>query len=118
MAAVAKDALVSEATAYRYFPDLVTLLQESLRGLWPSPEEALKPVARSKDPAERVGFACEFLLRGVLGYQGSVRAMISATITRPESASARPGIRFGLIDHALVPFEATLAARDPKGSGS
>lgn len=114
MAAVAKDALVSEATAYRYFPDLVSLLQESLGGLWPEPDEALEPVARSKDPAERVAFACEFLLRGVLAYQGAVRAMIAATVARPGAASARPGIRFGLIDHALAPFEATLAARDPE----
>jgi AcrR family transcriptional regulator len=113
MAAVAKDALVSEATAYRYFPDLVTLLQESLGGLWPEPDEALAPVARSKDPGERVAFACEYLLRGVLAYQGAVRAMIAATVTRPESASARPGFRFGLIDRALAPFEATLAAREP-----
>jgi AcrR family transcriptional regulator len=113
MAGVARDALVSEATAYRYFPDLVSLLQETLGGLWPDPDEALQPVAGSKDPAERVAFACEFLLRGVLAYQGAVRAMISATITRPELAIARPGIRFGLIDHALAPFEATLAARNP-----
>jgi hypothetical protein len=40
----------------------------------------------------------------VLSYQGAVRAMISATITRPElAASYRPGIRFGLIDQALDP---------------
>jgi hypothetical protein len=39
----------------------------------------------------------------VLAYQGAVRAMISATITRPELAAARPGIRFGLIDQALDP---------------
>ena len=45
--------------------------------------------------------AAEFFLRRVLSYQGAVRAMISATITRPElAASHRPGIRFGLIDQA------------------
>lgn len=38
---------------------------------------------------------------------------ISATITRPELAAARPGIRFGLIDHALAPLEDTLGATDP-----
>ena len=36
-------------------------------------------------------------------YQGSVRAVIAATITRPASVPARPGIRFGLIDQALDP---------------
>src|SRR5580700_2554024 len=82
MPEVARLALVSEATAYRYFPDLVSLLSETFEGLWPNPAEALAPVADSRDPVERIVFACEFLLRGVLGYQGAVRATISGTITR------------------------------------
>ncbi|WP_433175509.1 TetR/AcrR family transcriptional regulator [Actinoallomurus sp. CA-150999] len=105
MPQVARTALVSEATAYRYFPDLVSLLRESLAGAWPDPTEALAPIADSADPAERVAFACEYLLRGVDAYQGAVRAMISQTITAPANPTARPGIRFGLIDHALAPFE-------------
>jgi AcrR family transcriptional regulator len=112
---VARSALVSEATAYRYFPDLISLLNQALAGMWPSPAEALGPVAGSSDPVERIAFACEFLLRGVLAYQGAVRAMISATITRPEMAAIRPGIRFGLIDQALAPLNDTLAATDPGG---
>ena len=105
MPQVARRALVSEATAYRYFPDMVSLLQEALDGLWPDPAQALAPVAGSTDPAERVAFACTYLLRGVHAYQGSVRAMISHTIAVPARAPARPGIRFGLIDHALAPFQ-------------
>ncbi len=112
MPEVARLALVSEATAYRYFPDLVSLLSETFEGLWPSPAEALAPVADSRDPVERIVFACEFLLRGVLRYQGAVRATISGTITRPDLTAVRPGIRFGLIDYALAPFEAALTARD------
>jgi AcrR family transcriptional regulator len=114
MPEVARAALVSEATAYRYFPDLPSLISEALAGVWPPPAEALAPVADSADPVERVAFACEFLLRGILARQGSVRAMISATITRPASVSARPGIRFGLIDHALAPLEGALGATDPE----
>lgn len=111
MPKVAERALVSEATAYRYFPDLVSLLQEALAGLWPEPEQALAPVAGSRDPAERVAFAAEYLMAGVHSYEGSVRAMIAHTLTVPGSArAARPGIRFGLIDWALAPFEDTLAA--------
>jgi AcrR family transcriptional regulator len=105
---VARLALVSEATAYRYFPDLVSLVNEAFAGLWPSPAQALAPVADSGDPVERVAFACEFLLRGVLASQTAVRAMIAATITRPEQAAIRPGIRFGLIDEALAPLNDTL----------
>src|SRR4029078_5835455 len=104
MPEVARRALVSEATAYRYFPDLTSPLAETIARLWPSPAEALAPVASSADPVERVCFACEFLLRGVLSYQGAVRAMISGTITRPGLAPVRPGIRLGLIDYALAPL--------------
>ena len=109
MPRVADRAMVSEATIYRYFPDLISLLQETLDGLWPDPAEALAPVESSTDPVERVGFACEFLLRGVHAYQGSVRAAISHTITEPALGGGRPGIRFGLIDQALAPFAASLA---------
>lgn len=121
MPAVARRAMVSEATAYRYFPDLVSVLQEALKGLWPEPAEALAPVADSGDPAERVAFAARHLLAGVHAYQGSVRAMIAHTIAarppeqspeqppgRSAGRSARPGYRFGLIDHALAPFEGAL----------
>jgi len=109
MPRVAERAMVSEATMYRYFPDLTSLIQETLAGLWPDPAAALAPVETSEDPAERVAFACEHLLRGVHAYEGSVRAAISHTITAPGTANARPGLRFGLIDHALAPFAASLA---------
>jgi AcrR family transcriptional regulator len=108
MPAVARAALVSEPTAYRYFQDLISLLNAALVGMWPSPAEALEPIVASVDPVERVGFAAEFFLRRVLSYQGAVRAMISATITRPELAAHRPGIRFGLINQALDPIAGTL----------
>jgi AcrR family transcriptional regulator len=110
MPKIAERALVSEATAYRYFPDLVSLLQEALAGLWPAPEQALAPVHSSGDPAERVAFAAGYLLKGVHEYEGSVRAMIAHTLTVAGAAKARPGIRFGLIDYALAPFEDVLAA--------
>jgi AcrR family transcriptional regulator len=111
MPAVARAALVSEPTAYRYFPDLTSLLNAALVGMWPSPAEALEAIAASADPVERIAFASEFLLRRVFSYQGAVRAMISATITRPELAAHRPGIRFGLINQALDPIAGTLPLR-------
>jgi hypothetical protein len=39
--------------------------------------------------------------------------MIAATITRPATVGTRPGLRFGLIDHALAPLDRTLGAADP-----
>jgi hypothetical protein len=65
------------------------------------------------DPVERVAAATEFLLRHVLARQGVVRAMIAATVIRHGGASARPGLRFGLIDHALSPLDGALGAADP-----
>ena len=114
MPEVAKAALVSEATAYRYLPDLASLLREAMAGQLPSPEEALAPVADSTDPVVRVAAATEFLLRHILARQGVVRAMIAATIVRPDQANARPGLRFGLIDYALAPLAGTLGGRDPQ----
>jgi AcrR family transcriptional regulator len=110
MPAVARAALVSEATAYRYFPDLVSLLREADAGIWPDPAEALAPVAHSNDPVERIGYATEVLLTGVLARQSVVRAMIAASVTRPDLAATRPGHRFALIEQALAP----LAGADPR----
>jgi AcrR family transcriptional regulator len=113
MPEVARAALVSEATAYRYFPDLASLLQEAMAGQLPSAAEALAPVAGSDDPVIRIAAAAEFLLWHVQGRQGVVRALIAATITRPGGAKARPGLRFALIDSALGPLEGTLGRTDP-----
>ena len=112
MPEVARAALVSEATAYRYFPDLASLLQEAIVGQLPGADEALAPVADSGDPVVRIAAATEFLLRHVLSRQGVVRALIAATITRPGEPQARPGLRFALIDGALAPLDGTL---DPAG---
>ncbi len=109
MPAVARAALVSEATAYRYFPDLPSLLMEADAGAWPDPAEALAAVAGSADPVERVGCAAEFLLTAILARQSMVRAMIAGSVTRPDLAARLPGHRFALIEHALEP----LAGADP-----
>jgi AcrR family transcriptional regulator len=113
MSEVARAALVSEATAYRYFPDLASLLRETIAGQLPDAVDALASVADSDDPVERIAAATEFLLRHVQSRQGVVRALIAATITRPGRATARPGLRFGLIDSALAPLEGTLGVADP-----
>jgi AcrR family transcriptional regulator len=113
MSEVARAALVSEATAYRYFPDLASLLRETIAGQLPDAVDALASIADSDDPVERIAAATEFLLRHVQSRQGVVRALIAATITRPGRPSARPGLRFGLIDSALAPLEGTLGVADP-----
>src|SRR5580658_8046058 len=115
MPEVAKAARVSEATAYRYFPDLASLLAKALAADWPTPAEALAPVEGSNDPVERVAFATRFLLQGVAERQEVVRSMIAATIAQPGlSSRARPGLRFGLIEYALAPFAVSLESSNPE----
>jgi AcrR family transcriptional regulator len=103
MPAVARRARVSEATAYRYFPDLASLLREVLAAVWPDVNTAMAPMAGVTDPVERIGFATELLLRDVLAHQNAVRATMAASITRP-GAELRAGLRFGLIEEALRPL--------------
>jgi len=62
-------------------------------------------------------FRCEQLAEAGDG-DGSAAAvqqqeLISATITRPDLAATRPGVRFGLIDQALAPLNDTLGVTDP-----
>lgn len=111
---VARAAMVSEATAYRYFPDLASLLGEAIADQLPTAAEALEPVADSADPVARVAAVTEFLLRHVLSRQGVVRALIAATVVRPGQPNARPGLRFGLIEQALAPLAQSSGAVDPE----
>jgi len=104
MPAVARAALVSEPTAYRYFPDLASLLEEALAGIDPDPAAALAAGAASGDPVERVACAAELLAKLVIERQGAIRALISVSIARGTAGQVRPGYRFALIDQALAPL--------------
>ncbi len=109
MPAVARAALVSEPTAYRYFRDLASLLEEALAGIDPDPATALAAGGDPGDPVERVTYAAELLARLVIERQGAIRALISVSIARGTARQVRPGYRFALIDQALSP----LARRKP-----
>jgi len=104
MPRIVTAARVSEATAYRYFPDLVTLLGEVVVPM--DTHTAMRAVADSVDPVDRVGHAAQALARQVLQRQGAVRALIAATIVQPRPV-VRPGSRFPLIEQALTPWSAT-----------
>ncbi|MEV6350058.1 TetR family transcriptional regulator [Actinoplanes sp. NPDC051851] len=106
MPAVAAEARVSEATAYRYFPDLVSLLRAAVTA--DDQLAALQAATEGvTDPVERAGRAAEILGRAVLRRQGAVRAVVAASIARPSAAAERPVRRFALIEHALAPWAAT-----------
>ncbi len=106
MPGVARAALVSEPTAYRYFPDLASLLEEALAGIEPDPAAALAAAADPGDPVERVAYAAELLAKLVIERQGAIRALISISIARGTARQVRPAYRFALIDQALTPLRA------------
>jgi AcrR family transcriptional regulator len=112
MPEIARLALVSEATAYRYFPDLASLLGEVIADQLPNAAKALEAATDPDDPVARVAAVTEFLLRHVLSHQGVVRTLIAASIIRPGQPHARPGLRFGLIEHALAPLTDSPLAQD------
>ena len=92
MPAVARAALVSEPTAYRYFPDLASLLEEALAGIEPDPAAALAAGADPGDPVARVAYAAELLAELVVERQGAIRALISVSIARGTARQVRPGL--------------------------
>ncbi|TQS40377.1 TetR/AcrR family transcriptional regulator [Cryptosporangium phraense] len=102
MPAIAAAARVSEATAYRHFPDLVTLLRAAV--MVEDQVAVLRSVVEGDDPVERVGLAAEILGRAVLRRQGAVRMVVASTIAKPSTAPDRPVQRFALIEHALAPW--------------
>ncbi|MFE7978331.1 TetR/AcrR family transcriptional regulator [Streptomyces shenzhenensis] len=102
MSVIAAEARVSEATLYRYFPDLVSLLRAAVPVA--DQVEVLRSMTDSDDPVERIGQAAEVLGRAVLRRQGAVRALIAATVAKPSSVKSRPAHRFALIEHALAPW--------------
>jgi AcrR family transcriptional regulator len=110
MPAVAAQARVSEATAYRYFPDLVSLLRAAI--MTDDLVAVLRSATRGDDPVERIGQAAQILGQAVLRRQGAVRVLAASTIAKPSTAKDRPAHRFGLIEHALAPWVTT---RGPEG---
>jgi len=118
MPSVARAALVSEATAYRYFPDLVSLLLESDVGVWPDPAEALAPVAGSDDPVERVGYAADAWLFYVKGggawmnvrygqalVTGGITGFTQTVTDTRSGFTAGAGIEYGLTENFSARLE-------------
>ena len=120
---VADAALVSSATAYRYFPDQLSLLRAAVADALPPVAEIATPVHDEvTDPEERVVRATETFLRLVLKQEALVRAVMAlsllASVESAESGEAsgnhraaaaiRPGYRLAWITEALAPLEGKI----------
>jgi AcrR family transcriptional regulator len=106
---VAKEAMVSRATAYRYFPTIEQLLVEApLDGVVPDPD-ALFAADATTDPADRVDRAEAALHATCYQNEPQLRLMLAASMERALKGPAADGIplrqnrRTPLIEAALAP---------------
>ena len=112
---VAEAALVSRATAYRYFPTLEALLIEApLEGATPDPHAFFQGDA-SSDPEDRLDRAEAALHRIVYQNEAPLRLMLANSLTasltggEEKPAPSRQNRRTPLIEAALKPARARFS---------
>ena len=114
IAEVAEEALVSTATAYRYFPDQLSLLNAALLDGYSGFGERFTPdIGAESDVVRRVDLATEGLIRRIIDRETLVRVVfalsllrsVDGTTPRNEAVALRPGFRRAWIDEALLPVE-------------
>ena len=115
VARVAERALISEATAYRYYSDLPSLLRDALAIRWPELEGVLSELRAIPAAAARAQRAAEAMARNVLAKEADIRALIALSYApRPEKGEAsgllRPSFRVVLIEAVLEPLADRLGA--------
>ncbi|RDH77597.1 TetR/AcrR family transcriptional regulator [Mycolicibacterium moriokaense] len=104
---VAEEALVSRATAYRYFPSVDALLVEApLDGATPNPDDLFRH-AHSDDPVERLELVDAALDDMIVANEQALRVMLAHSLQRGANGEAgkdipaRQNRRTALIDAAL-----------------
>jgi AcrR family transcriptional regulator len=106
---VAEAALVSRATAYRYFPNIDALLVEASFDITVPDAQTVFADIASTDAAERVDIAEAAIHRSVYENEHAIRLMLASTIARAadqadgEMVPIRQNRRSPLIDAALAP---------------
>jgi AcrR family transcriptional regulator len=112
---VAEAALVSRATAYRYFPSVEALLVEASLDVAVPDGEAVFADDPSEDPEERVAKAEAAMHRSVYDNEAAIRLMLASTVARAldgaagEAAPLRQNRRSPLIEAALAPARGRFA---------
>ncbi|WP_255605945.1 TetR/AcrR family transcriptional regulator [Mycolicibacterium xanthum] len=104
---VAGEALVSRATAYRYFPNLESLLLEApIEGAVPSADELFRGVS-ADDPVERLERVDAALSAAISENEPALRLMLAHAIQHAgdlrRDIPARQNRRTALIEAALAP---------------
>ncbi|MGE0829071.1 MAG: TetR/AcrR family transcriptional regulator [Hyphomonadaceae bacterium] len=115
---IAAEALVSRATAYRYFPSLDALLIEAALDIASPEKETLFPENASKDPIARLERLDEAFDHMIAANEGPLRMMLAQSLTRGsangegDSLPARQNRRTPLIEAALEPAKARFKPAD------
>ncbi|MET0547064.1 MAG: TetR/AcrR family transcriptional regulator [Caulobacterales bacterium] len=102
---VAQEAMVSRATAYRYFPSVDALLIEAAVDIHtPDPDDIFDGTDKT-DPIERVERVDAALHDMLAQNEASIRLMLAQSLSRPEGGGAprRQNRRLPLLDAALAP---------------
>ncbi|MGQ0749037.1 MAG: TetR/AcrR family transcriptional regulator [Betaproteobacteria bacterium] len=109
---VAEAAMVSRATAYRYFPSIDALLVEApIEGEAPD-AEALFAGSRSADPEQRVDAAEAALHEMVYRNEAQLRRLLASSLGRAATNGKTPvrqNRRSPLIEAALAPVKSRLS---------
>lgn len=110
---IAEAALVSRATAYRYFPGLDALLLEAALDLEVPTAEQLFGAEPSADPVERLEKLDTALFAMMAANEAPLRAMLAQSVQRAEAeAPVRQNRRSPLIAAALAPARSELKDRE------
>jgi AcrR family transcriptional regulator len=110
--AVAEEARVSRATAYRYFPSIEALLVEAALDLAAPDIDTLFAGDTSSDPEARIDKAEAAMHRMAFDNESAIRVMLAATLAQSTAATRDPSVplrqnrRSVLIDAALAPARA------------
>jgi AcrR family transcriptional regulator len=109
MEGAAAAAAISRTTAYRYFPNLRSLLAAA----YPHVEQrSLLGPDPPADPAERLEIVTEDQVRRILEYEPEMRAVLRLSLAADPSAvpelPMHRGLRIGWIEDALAPLRGRL----------
>ncbi len=103
---IAEEALVSRATAYRYFPGLDALLVEAALDIAVPDAENLFDGDATSDPALRLKKVDRAFHDMILAHDAPLRAMLAHSLQRPSGTDDLPrrqNRRSPLIEAALAP---------------
>ena len=115
--AVAEEAMVSRATAYRYFPNVDALLLETLLDVTTPEVDALLADAAPDDLVERLERVDDALNQMITANEAPLRMMLAKSLERSIDSAAdgqvpiRQNRRTPLIEAALRPARGNISPR-------